>query len=29
VKPEVLMPAFGMLPQEELQALAMYLEGLK
>jgi cytochrome c oxidase subunit 2 len=29
VKPEVLMPAFGMLPDEELRALAVYLEGLK
>ena len=29
VKPEVHMPAFGMLPPEELQALAAYLEGLK
>ena len=29
VKPEVLMPAFGMLPHEDLQALAIYLEGLK
>jgi cytochrome c oxidase subunit II len=28
-KPGVHMPAFGMLPQEELQALAAYLEGLK
>jgi cytochrome c oxidase subunit II len=29
VKPGVLMPAFGMLPAEELQALAVYLEGLQ
>jgi len=29
VKPDVLMPHFGMLPQEDLQALAFYLEGLK
>jgi cytochrome c oxidase subunit 2 len=29
VKPEVLMPEFGMLPPEELQAMAVYLEGLK
>jgi cytochrome c oxidase subunit 2 len=29
VKPGVLMPAFGMLPHEELQAMAIYLEGLK
>jgi cytochrome c oxidase subunit II len=29
VKPAVIMPAFGMLPQEHLQALAVYLEGLK
>jgi cytochrome c oxidase subunit 2 len=29
VKPGVIMPAFGMLPQEHLQALALYLEGLK
>jgi cytochrome c oxidase subunit 2 len=29
VKPEVLMPPFGMLPDDELQALANYLEGLK
>ena len=29
VKPEVHMPAFGMLPREDLQALAAYLEGLE
>jgi cytochrome c oxidase subunit 2 len=29
VKPEVLMPAFGMLPPEDLQALAAYLDGLE
>ena len=29
VKPEVHMPAFGMLPQDELRALAAYLESLK
>jgi cytochrome c oxidase subunit 2 len=29
VKPGVIMPAFGMLPLENLQALALYLEGLK
>jgi cytochrome c oxidase subunit II len=29
VKPGVQMPAFGMLPPEELRALAAYLEGLK
>ncbi len=29
VKPAVIMPAFGMLPQEHLQAMALYLEGLK
>ena len=29
VKPGVLMPAFGMLPQDDLQTLALYLEGLK
>jgi cytochrome c oxidase subunit 2 len=29
VKPAVIMPAFGMLPQKDLQALARYLEGLK
>lgn len=29
VKPEVKMPAFGMLPDEELAALAAYLSGLK
>jgi cytochrome c oxidase subunit 2 len=29
VKPEVQMPAFGMLPPEELQALAHYLESLQ
>jgi cytochrome c oxidase subunit 2 len=28
-KPGVLMPQFGMLPEEELQALAVYLKGLK
>lgn len=29
VKPEAHMPAFGMLPDDELQAIAAYLEGLK
>ena len=29
VKPGVHMPAFGMLPQEDLQALAVYLDGLE
>ena len=29
VKPGVLMPAFGMLPPEEVRALAAYLEGLQ
>jgi cytochrome c oxidase subunit 2 len=29
VKPEVLMPSFGMLPPEELRALAAYLDGLE
>jgi cytochrome c oxidase subunit 2 len=29
VKPAVQMPAFGMLPPEELRALAAYLEGLQ
>jgi cytochrome c oxidase subunit 2 len=29
VKPGVLMPAFGMLPQEDLHAMALYLEGLE
>jgi cytochrome c oxidase subunit 2 len=29
VKPGVIMPAFGMLPKADLQALALYLEGLK
>ena len=29
VKPGVLMPAFGMLPPADLQAIAAYLEGLK
>lgn len=29
VKPEVQMPAFGMLPQEDLRALAAYLDGLE
>jgi cytochrome c oxidase subunit 2 len=29
VKPEVLMPGFGMLPKEDLHAMASYLEGLK
>jgi cytochrome c oxidase subunit 2 len=29
VKPEVLMPAFGMLPPEEIQALVAYLDGLE
>ncbi|MGQ0592633.1 MAG: cytochrome c oxidase subunit II [Gammaproteobacteria bacterium] len=28
-KPGVLMPAFGMLPKAELEALAVYLEGLR
>ena len=28
-KPGVLMPQFGMLPKEELQAMAVYLKGLK
>ena len=28
-KPEVLMPSFGMLPEEEIRAMATYLEGLK
>jgi cytochrome c oxidase subunit 2 len=29
IKPEVLMPHFGMLPADELEALAAYLESLK
>jgi cytochrome c oxidase subunit 2 len=29
VKPAAVMPAYGMLPKEDLQALARYLEGLK
>lgn len=29
VKPEVLMPSFHMLPPEDIQALAAYLDGLK
>jgi cytochrome c oxidase subunit 2 len=29
VKPAVTMPAFGMLPEPDLQAIAAYLEGLK
>jgi len=29
VKPEVLMPTFGMLPPEDVQALATYLDGLQ
>ena len=29
IKPAVLMPAFGMLPPEDLQALAAYLDGLQ
>lgn len=29
LKPEVHMPSFGMLPQEDLQALAAYLDGLE
>jgi cytochrome c oxidase subunit 2 len=29
VKPGVLMPHFGMLPPEELRALAVYLESLQ
>jgi cytochrome c oxidase subunit 2 len=29
VKPGVLMPAFGMLPQEDLRSLAVYLESLQ
>jgi cytochrome c oxidase subunit 2 len=28
VKPQAAMPAFGMLPPEELRALAVYLDGL-
>jgi cytochrome c oxidase subunit 2 len=28
VKPGVHMPAFGMLPAEDLQALGVYLDGL-
>jgi cytochrome c oxidase subunit 2 len=29
VKPGVIMPSFGMLPDEQLQAMALYLEGLR
>ncbi len=29
VKPGVIMPAFGMLPQDDLRALALYMEALK
>jgi cytochrome c oxidase subunit 2 len=29
VKPGVLMPSFGMLPDEDLKALAVYMEALK
>lgn len=29
VKPDVLMPAFGMLPDDDLDAIAAYLEGLQ
>jgi cytochrome c oxidase subunit 2 len=29
IKPGVLMPQFGMLPEEELKAMAVYLKGLK
>lgn len=29
VKPDVLMPSFGMLPDDELHAIAAYLEGLR
>lgn len=29
VKPEVIMPAYSMLPEEDLQAIAAYLEGLE
>jgi cytochrome c oxidase subunit 2 len=29
IKPGILMPAFGMLPPEEVQALAAYLDGLE
>jgi cytochrome c oxidase subunit 2 len=29
IKPEVLMPAFGMLPEQELEAIAVYLKGLQ
>jgi cytochrome c oxidase subunit 2 len=29
IKPEANMPAFGMLPSEDLRALAIYLDGLK
>ena len=29
VKPGVIMPSFGMLPDEQLQAIALYLEGLR
>jgi cytochrome c oxidase subunit 2 len=28
-KPDVVMPAFGMLPDEELRAIAAYLESLQ
>ena len=29
IKPGVHMPAFGMLPREDIEALAAYLHGLK
>lgn len=29
IKPEVHMPAFGMLPEDEIRALATYLDGLE
>jgi cytochrome c oxidase subunit 2 len=29
VKPDVVMPAFGMLPEEDIEAMAIYLENLK
>ena len=29
IKPDVLMPAFGMLPDDELDAIAAYLEDLQ
>jgi cytochrome c oxidase subunit 2 len=29
VKPGVLMPAFGMLPSEDVRAIAVYLEALR